>query len=233
MTHSLQMRKFVTPTCEAGWASRLSLSEIPWKKRWKQKPSFVTQRDQFAGLKVLHRTLYTTGHDKRCWRDEQLCRACPAEESVTHLAQCPILQEEFWRPIIQLAIELGMTPPQDTTAWIATGAISSTEITPKDIDAVWWLGWRCIYAEITRSHKEKVLLNTESALKRTIAMLIGRLRAHAAKWTRWVRTGQYKKNPRLLAQQYCQRTMIILEPLMDDYEINDPIIQIARRLKLM
>ena len=95
------------------------------------------------------------------------------------------------------------------------------------------IGWRCIYAEIARSHKEKVLLNTESALKRTIAMLIGRLRAHAAKWTRWVRTGQYKKNPRLLAQQYCQRTMIILEPLMDEYEINDPIIQIARRLKLM
>ena len=95
------------------------------------------------------------------------------------------------------------------------------------------LGWRCLYAAITQSHIEDKPLDTEDALKRTIAILIGRLKAHAAKWTRWVRTGQYKEEPRQLAQRHCNRTMIELETDMSDYAIADPLTQIARHLKLI
>ena len=95
--------------------------DIPWTSVWKIRSFYASPRDQFTWLKVMHRNLYVAG--TRTDIPDTSCRACDVKENILHLAECPIIRDEFWNPIIELMGDMGMPAPVDDerTAFILLG----------------------------------------------------------------------------------------------------------------
>ena len=196
-TNELTMRKFRPPACEAAWDSRLNAA-LPWKKIWRIRSIFATPRDQLTGLKLLHRNLYVGKREQH----DKSCRACTEEESMLHLCECGVIMEEYWSELIKLAIATGMPPPDDATIFVATGALSPTKVISKYLSILWFLGWRCLYAETVGSRIDGRTLDLDSALKRVVSMLIGRLRAYGKRWRDWVQDTQFRTKPSIIPQKH-------------------------------
>ena len=220
MTHEHAMRKFVPPACEKVWASKLN-AEISFKKVWKLKP---TPRDRATGMKVLHRTLYL--------HREQKCLLCDEPESITHTCACVQYHRQYWDHLLDLATGLGEPRPVDTAVWVATGAISREKVMRKEVSSLWYIGWRCIYAEICQYRIEGGTFDPKRALKRAVAMIIGRAKAHGKKWGRWYDTGQYIKEPRFLAERYRKKVLMDFDEEAN-YAISSRLLAEARKLNLI
>ena len=184
------MRKFVTPACQNAWDSRLAFP-IPWAKIWRIKSFFATPRDQMVWLKLQHRNLYVAGHDPA----DNTCRACTERESQLHLCECTVIHMEFWSHIIKMAVATGMPAPQDTSAFLATGALSWYTVISNFHSGIFFIGWRCLYAASVKSRIDNKPLDLEAALKRTVAMIIGRLKAYGGKWKRWIAKTRHQRKP--------------------------------------
>ena len=187
---------------EAKWAEKLN-NELPFKKIWRRKPTFATPRDRATGMKVLHRTLYL--------RRDETCLLCDDTESITHTCACTQYHNQFWKPLIDLAVKMGETYPEDVSTWIATGAISKEKVMGSEVSSIWDIGWRCIYAEICKYRNEGGSFDPQRALKRTVAMLIGRANAYARRWIRWVDTGQWISTPRGIAEMYRDKKLLFMD----------------------
>ena len=188
---------------------------------------FTTPRDTQTGLKLLHRNLYTAGHDASI--PDRACRACSEKETQLHLCECDIIYREYWEALIQLAVDTGMTPPARVTAFIATGALSTTEAIPATHAGIWFLGWRCLYAELVRSRIDNTPPDLERALKRAVGMIIGRLRAYGSRWRLWVETGRYLTPPRAIPRKHHNKG-VLTSDAQGNYTIHDAIWQLAQSL---
>jgi len=225
-TKELTMRKFKPPACEAAWDARLNAS-LPWAKIWRVTSTFATPRDQLTGLKLLHRNLYVAQRDPH----DKSCRACTEEESQLHLCECDVIREEYWSEIIKLATATGMPPPRDEVIFIATGALSSDKVISRHYSIIWFLGWRCLYAETVNSRVENKTVDLERALKRTVSMLIGRLKAYGKKWRDWVRASRRRTNPNTIPRKH-RNKKLLRQDADGEYEIHEAILQMATDLKL-
>ena len=133
--------------------------------------------------KVWHRTLYTVGKDTTA--ESNTCMACQDTENILHLAECPVIKQEFWEVIIETLRKMGMKEPQHTSAFITLGRIDKDTVIDKYMAGVMFLAWRCLYAELTRARIDKGSPDLQAALRRTGNMTITRLTAYGAYWKRW------------------------------------------------
>ena len=106
--------------------------------------------------------------------------ACPVTENILHLAECPIIKQEFWNKILETLERLGMPQPQHESAFLVLGRIDADTVIDKYLAGVIFLAWRCLYAEITRARIEKGTPDLQVALRRTGSMIITRLTAYGA-----------------------------------------------------
>ena len=188
LTRSLTMRKFLPPTAEQGWNSRLFSVTIPWKEVWKLVPMYVTPRDTFAHAKLLRRNLFTASRDPD---SDGRCMCCGSLENQLHLATCVHIRRHFWRPILMLTGNLGFSFPitwDGVTAYLITLAITDTTVATREQAALVVLGWRCLYAELVGARVEDKSVRMRRALQRWSHLLIQRLTAYGEGWKRWCNT---------------------------------------------
>ena len=121
--------------------------------------------------------------------------------------------------------------PTDKTAFIATGAISNTQAVSKYHAGIWFLGWRCLYAEIVHSRVENQPLDLERALKRSVAMNISRLKAYGLKWILWINASRHRAKPNVIGRKNLDKRVIRHEP-EGAYEIHDAFWDLAKKLKI-
>ena len=226
-TKELTMRKFVVPACEASWNAHLNAT-LPWKKIWRITSTFATPRDQLTGLKLVHRNLYVAQREPH----DKSCRACPEEESMLHLCECGVIREEFWSELIELAKATGMPAPIDDVIFFATGALANDKVVSRYHSIIWFLGWRCLYAEVVNSRVESRTISLDNALKRVVSMLIGRLRAYGKKWADWVQASRLRTKPNTISRKH-RNKKLIYQQADGSYEIHDAILEKAKALGLM
>ena len=98
-----------------------------------------------------------------------------------------------------------MKSPADVTTFLAIGVIElkghngeKDEVITKFHSGIFFIGWRCLYAEIQASRADERPINLEKNLKRTISMAISRLKGYGMKWKTWVDQGTYHSPPRII-----------------------------------
>ena len=98
-----------------------------------------------------------------------------------------------------------MPTPHDEIIFIASGALTNEKVISRHHSIIWFLGWRCIYAEIVNSRVENRTIDLERALKRAISILIGRLKAYGKKWREWVATSRYRTKSNAISRKHRRR----------------------------
>ena len=111
LTRAVTYAKMKPPASQAAWedATRLASAQ-PWNKIWKIKSFFTTPRDEVTWLKLMHRNLWVANRDPAY---DSKCRApgCTHDESMMHLAVCPIITREYWDKVRNLLVQLGLPAP--------------------------------------------------------------------------------------------------------------------------
>ena len=179
-------------------------------------------------FKVKHRNLYVAKHDNKSMA--QKCLACDDEfESIIHLAECEVIREKLFTPLTELAEKMGLDVPQDEEdltlfylfGLLPTGEWREYKTCDSEMAAILALGWRCLYAEIIRCRVDQKWddLDLQSALKRTVSMLITRTMAYGEKWKRWRRRTKNTTRAKLVAKRHQKYKMIKVDAEAN-YEIN-------------
>ena len=91
------------------------------------------------------------------------------------------------------------------------------------------IAWRCLYAERTHSRIEDVPCNLKKALKRTILMLISRLKAYGYKWQKWVERNSGTSLPATIPLRHREKCLISQGPC-GDFVIHPKILEFYSNL---
>ena len=94
---------------------------------------------------------------------DNTCRACPCVETQLHLCECDVIRREYWSVLLDVLRDTGMPPPENVTAFIATGALSESHAISRFHASVWFLGWRCLYAAVVNSRVDAKPLDLDAA----------------------------------------------------------------------
>ena len=172
------MKKFKESPAPAAWAKR-EATELKFQKIWGLKSYYTTPRDKIAWLKAINRNLYVL-------RDED-CTACKQhKERIFHIVKCGTIQRDLWKPLKEFMILNDIEVGDRLDLFFMFGYIRHNRYACPDAWGLILLAWRCIYAEITRSHKEGTACAPDKAFTRTLVMARTRLTAYGRKWRRWV-----------------------------------------------
>ena len=117
---------------------------------WSQQPCVTSSRCC---------NVQTVGKDASA--ESNMCMACQDTENILHLAECPIIKQEFWESVLGVVIATlqkmqGMKQPQHTVrlhhpSAKPQGRIDNDKVIDKYMAGVMFLAWRCLYAELTRA----------------------------------------------------------------------------------
>ena len=162
------------PNCEAAWEARL-FQTLPWNKIWRIKSFFTSARDALTWLKLMHRNLYVANRDPSIQNKQCKAINCPHDESMMHLAQCTEIRRYFWDRIIDLMKRLNVRCVNSLT-FLILGCISNNKVVCKVGAGILQLAWRCLYAEVVRARIDDKNLNFRKTYKRTIIILINRVK---------------------------------------------------------
>ena len=114
-----------------------------------------------------HLILNRSGESVEFAAESNTCTACQDSENILHLAECPVIKQEFWEVIIATLRKMGMKEPQHSPAFITLGRIDKDTVVDKYMAEVMFLAWRCLYAELTRARIDKGSPDLQAALRRT------------------------------------------------------------------
>ena len=128
-------------------------------------------------------------------------------------------------------VDADMPTPQHIPTFLATGATSDTTVMHKHTSMIWFIGWRCLYAALTQARIDRTTLKLQPALQRATAMILSRLKAYGYGWRRWVETGQYTTEPRVIPKKHRDKKLIYQEA-DGEYEIHGAIFELARKLQI-
>ena len=168
---------------------------------------YVSPRDTLTWMKLKHRNLYVANRDRTIVNNACLC--CGTHpESMGHLSTCIVIRRDFWDKIISLIENLGLDVPGDREAYILLGRQNDQKTMNREAAALIALGWRCLYAEITRARINNEQINLKRALKRTFAMIISRTRAYGEKWLKWFRRTCHSSKSKLIPKKHQKYKMI-------------------------
>ena len=183
-----------------------TLLSIKIKDTWRIKFKYATGRDIMTWLKIRHRTLYTANKDRNCLNTK--CLACQAsDESIKHLAECSEIRFVFWWDILNLMRLLKLNYSR-TPVFLLLGLTEDNKIVCKEGAAILAIGWRCLYAEITRARIEGTEIKLNQALRRTFAIIISRVKAYGEKWKLWYNKQRLQTHARIIDVKYRQLTLI-------------------------
>ena len=255
-TNVFRMRKFVSPLtdeegCCAAWHHRLQQPTPPpartsgftpldpqamerWGKTWKIKSWYATPRDQITLLKLQHRTLYVAQREAP---PMDKCRACGScAENQQHLCECDVMFNEYWADLLQLAVATGMPTPQDVptfllTGWLGKDAKGNERVISNDHAGIFFIGWRCLYAEIVRSRVDAIRIDLEKALRRAVAMIIGRIKAALSFWKSRVQTTRYQRRSFEISEKRRDRK-IAYQEADGEYRLHQDLLSLATDLGL-
>ena len=127
--------------------------------------------------------------------------------------------------------QTGMPRPQEYAIFVATATLTAEKVISRYHSVVWFLGHRCIYAEIQRSREEDAPLNCERALKRVVAMLMGRLRAYGSRWRGWVADGSHQQEARVIPRKH-RNKKLLTQTQGGEYAIHPAVLALAQQLNL-
>ena len=102
----------------------------------------------------MHRNLYVAG--TRTDIPDTSCRACDEKETILHLVTCPVIQHEFWEPLLKLMDEMGFpTPdPSEVHAFLVLGVYTAdgeNRVVKPEHSGMLFIAWRCLYAAVVGS----------------------------------------------------------------------------------
>ena len=103
---------------------------------------------------------------------------------------------------------LGLEVAYDREAYLLLGRLNDQKAMNREAAALIALGWRCLYAEITRARINNEQINLKRALKRTFAMIISRTKAYGEKWLKWYRRTCHSSKSKLIAKKHQNYKMI-------------------------
>ena len=83
----------------------------------------------------------------------------------------------------------------------------------------------------TQELNESVPLDLEKALKRAIAMIIGRLKAYGKRWRDWVQAGRHHRQPRSIGRKH-RNKKLLKQDEDGEYEIHSALWRLADDLNL-
>ena len=89
-----------------------------------------------------------------------------------------------------------------TDAFLILGVMGPKIVIDKEGAAILALAWRCLYAETVGARAEDREPDLETALKRMVAMLIGRVTAYGEKWRRWFVKQQHQSDPKVIPERH-------------------------------
>ena len=207
LTNTRVYAKALPPPAQLAWELRLG-RPYDWHKVWNIKSFFCSPRDVVTWLKVQHRNLWVANRDSST---NGRCNAhgCRQDESILHLAECPIINAGYWNRIRALLSKVGLrsSPRSD---FILLGKINRRAYVDQEEAGVLFLAWRCIYAEVVTARLEDKILNLKRAYARCVRLLVSRLKANGLKWYLWFsRTrGIQPKKVKLFPLRYRKRKLI-------------------------
>ena len=119
----------------------------------------------------------------------------------------------------------------NSLTFLILGCISNNKVVCKVGAGILQLAWRCLYAEVVRARIDDKNLNFRKTYKRTIIILISRVKAYGFKWYRWfsrtrnIRASKVKHIPlkyrnRILIKTQADGSWSINQILLDEYEKN-------------
>ena len=226
MTYIFTQRKFKTPIAIEAWQGKVTKT-IPFKEVFKLKGKICTPRDKATWLKLHRRALFTTGH----MQDGSTCRACSEKENQKHLAECDVINDEYWSNIIGLLHDLGSEDPEHIVTFLLFGRISDKEVVDQETADVLFIAWRCLYAAITKSRIEQKQIDLAKAYKRCIQILISRVKAHASFWERWVHKAIHATRPHLIPEKH-RENLLFQQEIMGEWSISNTLLDEAKRIGL-
>ena len=151
-----------------------------------------------------------------------LLTKCPAPIiiRVGALLQARRIRQKYCRdPIITLMKKMGLPRFTHTSALLAVGRLSDTQVIDKNLSGILFLAWRCLYAELVRGRVENVTPDLKTAYKRVIMMNISRLRYYGEKWLRWARKNKHTGNNSHIPERH-QHKRVLRQYAHGEYEIN-------------
>ncbi len=151
------------------------------------------------------------------------------------IAECTMLLN-LVEDLLQLAVATGMPTPQDVptfllTGWLGKDAKGNERVISNDHAGIFFLGWRCLYAEIVRSRVDAVRIDLEKALKRAVAMIIGRIKAALSFWKSRVQTTRYQRRPFEINEKRRDRK-IAYQEADGEYRLHQDLLSLATDLGL-
>ncbi len=216
-TKARQNAKMKPPPSEVSWKRRLLQEDIPFRKVWRLKPKYVSQRDTITWLKLKHRNLYVPSRDPSL--PDKQCKSCSrARESMHHLATCSEICDAFWWEIHRLMDKLKIRNIK-TDMFRILGVTGKTQTTCNEGAAILAIAWRCLYAETVGSRIDGRPPNWEKTLKRAVAMIIARVTAYGEKWREWYLKQRHHVKCKIIAEKY-RKFKLITKDEHGIYEIN-------------
>ena len=104
---------------------------------------------------------------------------------MSHLVTCPVIQHEFWEPLLKLMDEMGFpTPdPSEVHAFLVLGVYTAdgeNRVVKPEHSGMLFIAWRCLYAAVVGSRVDDKPLDLEYAYYRTLQMTITRVTAYVS-----------------------------------------------------
>ena len=110
------------------------------------------------------------------------------------------------------------------------GLTEDNKIVCKEGAAILAIGWRCLYAEITRARIEGTEIKINQALRRTFAILISRVKPYGEKWKLWYNKQRRQTHARIIDEKYRQ-LVLITQDEEGRYSIADELIKAYEEAK--
>jgi len=216
-TKARQNAKMKPPSSEISWKQRLLQQNIPFRKVWRLKPKYASQRDTITWLKLKHRNLYVPSRDPSLL--DQTCKSCNrARESMHHLATCSEICDAFWQEIHSLMDNLKIKNSK-TDMFRLLGVTGENQTTCSEGAAILAIAWRCLYAETVGSRIDGRSPKWDNTLKRAVAMIIGRVTAYGEKWREWYLKQRHNFKSKIIAEKY-RSFKLITKDEHGNYEIH-------------
>ena len=226
-TKARQNAKMKPPPSEAEWKKRLLQQQLPFKKVWRLKPKYASQRDTIAWLKMKHRNLYVPSRDPSLI--DKTCKSCRRHrESMHHLATCSEICDGYWSEIFSLMDRLGIENTK-TDIFVILGVTGPNRTTCNEGAGILAIAWRCLYAETVGSRIDKRPPQWDKTLKRAISMIIGRVTAYGEKWRSWYLKQRYRTKGKIIAEKY-RKLKLISSDEHGTYEINKELMEFFQDL---
>ena len=158
------------------------------------------------------------------------CRCCGSNISILHLVSCPVICTDFWDEILQLLEDLGLEPPQDLQTFLLLGKMDTNKAINEAQATIIILAWRCLYAAYVHAKVENIDIDLSQALKRTIYLIISRLKAYGHKWAKWCNKNEGTQNPSTIPLRH-RRSALINQEADGSFEINSTISSLYNTIK--